>query len=42
MIRSKFKKVLENVCEDIPVTFESTSYKNLTDDNASFYNNQGL
>ena len=31
----KFKKDLVNICEDIPVTFDSSSYKNLTDDNLS-------
>ena len=42
ILRRKFKKVLENVCEDIPVTFDSSSYKTSTDDNASDYDNLGL
>ena len=36
------KKVKENVREDIPVTFDSSSYKKLTDDNTSDYDNPGL
>ena len=42
IFRRKFKKVLENIGKDIPVTFDSSSYKNLTDDNASDYDSQGL
>ena len=41
-LRRKSKKVLENIGEDIPVTFDSSSYKNSTDDNASDYNNPRL
>ena len=33
------KKVLENVHEDIPVTFDSSSYKKSTDHNTSDYDN---
>ena len=36
------KKVLENVCEDIQVTFDSSHEKNSPDDNASDYNNPEL
>ena len=36
------KKVLENIGDDIPVTFDSSSYKNSTDVNASDYDNPGL
>ena len=36
------KKVFENVGKDIPVTFDSSSYKNSTDDNASDYDSPGL
>ena len=38
----KFKKVLENVCEDIPITFDSSSYRDSTDNSASDYHNPGL
>ena len=41
-LRRKSKKVLENIGEDIPVTFDSSSYKNSTDDNTSDYNNPRL
>ena len=37
----KFKKVLGNVSEDIPVTFYCSSYKKSTDDYASDYDNPG-
>ena len=42
IFQRKFKKVLENVRQDIPGTLDSDSYMNLTDDNASDYNNPGL
>ena len=35
-------KVLENIREDIPVTFDSSSNKNSTDDDASDYDNPGV
>ena len=38
----KVQEILENVCEDITVTFDSISYKNSTDNNASDYDNPGL
>ena len=36
------KKVLENVHEDIAVTFDSSSDKNSNDDDPSDYDNPGL
>ena len=39
----KLKKVLENLCKDIPVIFDSSSDKNSTDyNNASDYDNPRL
>ena len=35
----EFKKVLENICEDIGVPFDSSSDNNLTGDNDPDYNN---
>ena len=42
IFRRKFKKVLENIRKDIPVTSHRSSYKNSTYDNASDCDNPGL
>ena len=37
----KFRKVFENLLENIPVTFDTSSYKNSSDDNSTDYDNPG-
>ena len=38
----KVQEILEKICEDIPVTFDSSSDKNLIGNNASDYHNPRL